>query len=93
MDVRENYEAITEKLLKDLSNINVLHELIPLYESAVKNYDYDIADSIALYITDLGDKETVKLLEKEIKKSSNDDISKAFQEWINHLNNFKLKTV
>jgi len=84
MDIRSSYNEALDKLENDLDG--GLRKLIDVYCVAIDSYENDIADSISLYIIDMGNKNTYDYLE-EISSMSNDQyLKREFSEWMNEIN-------
>ena len=56
MNIRHEYNEALNKLEADIND--GLRDLIKIYCVAIDSFDNDIIDSIALYVTDMGNKDT-----------------------------------
>lgn len=83
MDIRRQYNRALNKLE---SNVNAgLRDLINIYGVAIDSLENDIVDSIALYVLDLGDKDTCRYLEEILLVNEDPYIVKEFNEWIKEI--------
>jgi len=89
-DLRAKYIQLTDKLKIENDKQKLLNMLIDLYPEATNSYDHDIVDSIGIFITELGDELTVKYLKDKMSNCTDDFIKNEFNEWILHLQKFRL---
>ena len=85
MNTIDLYEKMTKRLIENPEDRTALQELISIYPDAWREYDHEITDSIALYVSNLGDMDTIVFLEAEIGKIDDQGIVKEFQDWIAYL--------
>lgn len=83
MDIRHQYDEALNKLA-----INVddgLRDLIDIYCVAIDSFENDIVDSIALYVIDMGTKNTCQYLEEILSQNKDPYLVKEFNEWIKEI--------
>ncbi len=83
VDIREQYNTITDNISANrAAPIKALEHLINLYADASNSYHHDIADSIPLFVMDLGDHHTCKYLHIMKETTSDPTLQKEFGYWI-----------
>lgn len=83
MDIRHQYDEALNKLA-----INVddgLRDLIDIYCVAIDSFENDIVDSIALYVIDMGTKNTCQYLEEILSQNKDPYLVKEFNKWIKEI--------
>ncbi|QTF07894.1 hypothetical protein HC231_08055 [Brenneria izadpanahii] len=83
MDIRHQYNEALNKL--ELNVNGGLKDLINIYCEAVDSFENDIVDSIALYVVDMGNKDTCRYLEKILSMKKDPYLEKEFNEWIKEI--------
>lgn len=83
MDIRHQYNEALNKLEIDVND--GLRNLINIYCVAIDSYENDIVDSIALYVIDMGNKETCRYLEEILSVKEEPYLVKEFNEWIKEI--------
>ena len=83
MDIRHQYNEALNKLEIDVND--GLRNLINIYWVAIDSYENDIVDSIALYVIDMGNKETCRYLEEILSVKEDPYLVKEFNEWIKEI--------
>ncbi|MDU2940424.1 MAG: hypothetical protein E7B59_14785 [Enterobacteriaceae bacterium] len=83
MDIRHQYNEALNKLEIDVND--GLRNLINIYCVAIDSYENDIVDSIALYVIDMGNKETCRYLEEILSVKEDPYLVKEFNEWIKEI--------
>ena len=89
-DLREKYDQLIDKLNAESEKQSSLHMLIDLYPEAANSFDHDIADSIGIFVSELGDESTISYLKNKIDNCTDNFIKNEFTEWILHLQKFRL---
>ena len=80
MDIRHQYNEALNKLEEDVND--GLRDLINIYCVAIDSFENDIVDSIALYVIDMGNKDTCRYLEEILSVEEDPYLVKEFNEWI-----------
>lgn len=80
MDIRHQYNEALNKLEEDVND--GLRDLINIYCVAIDSFDNDIVDSIALYVTDMGNKDTRLYLQEMLLEKQDPYLVKEFNLWI-----------
>ncbi|MFC6119475.1 hypothetical protein ACFPZP_00125 [Citrobacter bitternis] len=80
MNVRHEYNEALNKLEDDIND--GLRDLIKIYCVAIDSFDNDIVDSIALYVTDMGNKDTRLYLQEILSVKEDPYLVKEFNSWI-----------
>ena len=83
MDIRNQYNEALNKLEKDVNG--GLRDLINIYCVAIDSFENDIVDSIALYVIDMGNKDTCRYLEEMLSVKEGPYLVKEFNEWIKEI--------
>ena len=80
MNIRHEYNEALNKLEAD--NNDGLRDLIKIYCVAIDSFDNDIIDSITLYVTDMGNKDTRLYLQEMLLEKQDPYLVKEFNSWI-----------
>ena len=80
MNIRHEYNEALNKLEADVND--GLRDLIKIYCLAIGSFDNDIVDSIALYVTDMGNKDTRLYLQGILLEKQDPYLVKEFNSWI-----------
>ncbi|QIH64007.1 hypothetical protein CRX67_13405 [Enterobacteriaceae bacterium A-F18] len=83
MDIRHQYNEALNKLEEDVND--GLRDLINIYCVAIDSFENDIVDSIALYVIDMGNKDTCRYLEEILSVEEDPYLVKEFNEWIKEI--------
>lgn len=83
MDIRHQYNKALNKLESDVNA--GLRDLINIYCVAIDSFENDIVDSIALYVIDMGNKDTCRYLEEILLANEDPYLAKEFNEWIKEI--------
>lgn len=83
MDIRHQYNDALNKLEEDVND--GLRDLINIYCVAIDSFENDIVDSIALYVIDMGNKDTCRYLEEILSVEEDPYLVKEFNEWIKEI--------
>ncbi|QIF19896.1 hypothetical protein [Escherichia coli] len=84
MNIRHQYNEALNKLEVDVND--GLRDLINIYYAAIDSFENDIVDSIALYVLDMGNKETCRYLQEILSKNEDPYLVKEFKIWISEIN-------
>ncbi|BBE78313.1 MULTISPECIES: hypothetical protein [Enterobacteriaceae] len=83
MDIRHQYNEALNKLEEHVND--GLRDLINIYCVAIDSFENDIVDSIALYVIDMGNKDTCRYLEEILSVKEDPYLVKEFNEWIKEI--------
>ena len=83
MNIRHEYNEALNKLEADVND--GLRDLIKIYCVAIDSFDNDIVDSIALYVTEMGNKDTCLYLQEILLKKQDPYLVKEFNSWIKQI--------
>ena len=83
MNVRHEYNEALNKLEDDIND--GLRDLIKIYCVAIDSFDNDIVDSIALYVIEMGNKDTCLYLQEILLEKQDPYLVKEFNSWIKQI--------
>jgi hypothetical protein len=83
MNIRHEYNEALNKLEADVND--GLRDLIKIYCVAIDSFDNDIVDSIALYVIDMGNKDTCLYLQEILLEKQDPYLVKEFNSWIKQI--------
>ena len=83
MNIRHEYNEALNKLEDDIND--GLRDLIKIYCVAIDSFDNDIVDSIALYVIEMGNKDTCLYLQEILLEKQDPYLVKEFNSWIKQI--------
>ncbi|MDV2905208.1 MULTISPECIES: hypothetical protein [Enterobacteriaceae] len=83
MNIRHEYNEALNKLEADVND--GLRDLIKIYCVAIDSFDNDIVDSIALYVIEMGNKDTCLYLQEILLEKQDPYLVKEFNSWIKQI--------
>lgn len=90
MDLVQNYDTLTQNLRHNPNDITSLCELVLLYPQAKNAFDHEIANSIELYVNNLGHNQAIAdFLAQQISQNSQN--KNDFSDLLNGL--YAIKTI
>lgn len=83
MNIRKQYNEALNKLEVDVNN--GLRDLISIYCVAIDSFENDFVDSIALYVVDMGNKDTCRYLQEILSDNEEPYLVKEFNAWVKEI--------
>lgn len=83
LDIRQQFNKIIDTIeTNPTKQTETLEHLINLYPDAINSYEHDIADSIPLFVVDIGDNNTCQYLNILKDTTSDTTLQNEFTYWI-----------